>query len=158
MEHETRVEVSVNDHADFGIVNLGTLESARIVLIEEMQDDMDVRTPLLKLPGGRKKGKELPAATVVREIYEELHGLVVNPKEIFFRQSMQGEHPHTFNVWTLAVPKKIGLEHLPVGDGVRKIVVLSEPLLASMLATGEIIAPVHSAALTRYLFLPSHAR
>lgn len=158
MNNDTNTRTETFDHADFGVVNIGTPESARIVLLEEFQDEMDVRSPLLKLPGGRKKAEESPFQTVVREIYEEITGLTVQPRKIFFRKAMRGSNPHMFNVWTLTVPPELGIEHLPLGDGIRKIVVVSEPLLASMLAAKDIIAPVHAPALTKYLFLPMRAR
>lgn len=152
------IQATISDHADFAIINLGTSRSAKIVLIEEEPSDAgEVRLPLLKLPGGRMEKGELPSFTLRREIGEEL-GITVEARSIFFRWQLGNSSPHMFNAWTVTTQPGVKIEHLSIGDGIRQIVVVGEGLLAEMLAAGECIAPIHAAALKKYLFMSAAQR
>lgn len=81
-----------NDFAAFGIIEFPSKSGKRLFLLVRTKDNK------LKLPGGKKRGGELPYETLIREVKEEIN-LQLN--EIFIKEKfvyLRSRSAHDFLV------------------------------------------------------------
>ncbi|MFH1161761.1 MAG: NUDIX domain-containing protein [Candidatus Jorgensenbacteria bacterium] len=153
---KTREEVSIHpkDAAVFAIIDTAEENIPRHVKVLLIQDG-DTGPNFWKIPGGKKKKKELWNETARRELEEELGvSLKISSDELFSTDLVEGPNVHEFVVFAHSEPSDSDLlkrlRFSPGITGVHNAAIFNERQLVGLLNSGLVLEK-HERALQKYL-------